>query len=306
MLNLYKKLMMKFKRYLGEMSIMNNIQECTFRVANLNDAYEISKLDIPYNYKNNINLELDYKNNRNFRWIVSELEGKIIGFHRCLIVSGWAFWSGVFIDNAIDDLWLLYKLNLYVFNDLKNIKIKGQFVWIDEKYSKKVTLMEKLGFKKCNNKICRLIYDKKGLERISNSKVINKEDEWINDNGTYYDKINDLLQNSDYYINSIDKPSKEELSNWCILQKNETVLCAINWWVNGDTFEIHHIITKDCKYDITDGIIKILNEIIDENINIVKITIQKNINISLIRLICFKPSGFLDESESIIYKYENS
>jgi hypothetical protein len=256
-----------------------------FSLATIDDLKELNEIDIPYNFKKNISLELSSKNSEHFRWIVKRENNEIIGFHRSLIVSGWGFLSGIFIKKENIDQWLLPKLVAYAINDLKTKGCSGLIAWDDSPPSYKTTILKRYGFSTFPSIINRIIFDREGIERLLNNRQ--EKDNWLNAQKKDIKHIVKLTQMVDSYI-KLSEFKDTEKSLWLVNYKDDRLIAAINYWIHGNTLEIHFSFSEDPSHDITEGIQKLATKVKYENaVQYLKVNLEPERILSFIRLTSF-------------------
>jgi hypothetical protein len=66
----------------------------------------------------------------------------------------------------------------------------------------------------------------------------------------------------------------------------------MNWWIHGDTLEIHFTLSQQPEFDITSGIVHLLSALDNEELSYLKINLEFERKLTLIRLLAFGPKTY--------------
>ncbi|MEK5209702.1 hypothetical protein [Psychrobacillus sp. FSL H8-0510] len=253
---------------------------------------KLKKLNIPFNYKSTIDIELNELNYKKFRWIICEEEGVITGFHRSIIIEGWGFLAGVFISEKNSDPWLLNKLVKYAISDLSHRGCIGVIAWDTHPLSNKTPILIRLGFSQYPFLVYRFIFDINGINSL---RIIPKANQikWRLGNSEDYRNIKSLLNTKSSFIDSLPIKPEGEGDNWVVLQEKNAIIAAINWSVHGNVLEIFFTLSSLIGLDIMDGLQFLVSEVIKNNdIELLKINLEQNRKITLMRLMSCHPKTY--------------
>ncbi|WP_137791897.1 hypothetical protein [Bacillus sp. E(2018)] len=256
-----------------------------FTVATSKDIAELNDLEIPFNFKNNISLELTEENLNRFRWILKRKDSRIVGFHRSFIVSGWGFLSGIFIQRDNTDQWLLPKLVNYAIKDLISNGCSGLIAWDDSPPSYKTDILKRYGFTEYPSCINRLFFNREGIEKLSFTSQQNAG--WSISTERDVKNILLLAKRVSSYIN-LDNLKEVKESFWIVKYHEGNIVAAINYWVHGNTAEVHFSISENVSLDITGGIQALALKVSNiQRIQFLKINLEPERVLTLIRLTSF-------------------
>lgn len=260
-------------------------------VAKKEDIGILKKLNIPYNYKNTIDIELDELNSEKFRWIIYKENGKIIAFHRSIIHKGWGFLAGIFITDKNSDPWLLNKIINYSINDLLNCGCIGLIAWDDIPISSKTPILKRFGFNEYPYPVFRFIFDIKGINTLKASYNQNQA-YWRFSNLSDYPYIQKLLTAESSFIDSLQIESVDCEEGWVVLQEEE-IVAALSWSLHGNVLEIFFSLSCQEGLDIMGGILFLVSQVIENHkIDFLRINLEHSRRITHIRLMSYQPKTY--------------
>ncbi|WP_214803164.1 hypothetical protein [Exiguobacterium sp. ERU656] len=259
-------------------------------IATISDINELKKMDIPFNFKKNIELEINSGSHKSFEWIVAKEKEQIIGFHRTMIVSDIGFLSGIFINDKVESKnpWIAHSLVLYSLESLKKSNIVSLVAWDSDIESHKSKILMKNDFYVSKSLYRRLIFSKNGISSLLNSKL-EPTIKWDIASESDSLSITKLAKNKQEFLAGL-VIKNHEYKNWIVKRINGVVEAAICWWSHGNTLEVHFSISNDPTLDIIDGIINILNLVEKkEELEFFKINLESERLLTMLRLSTYKP-----------------
>lgn len=265
--------------------------EYVYRMATEKDINILQSSDVEFHYIKSIRSEIVGDKASNFLWIIMENESKYCGFARCKKICSWWIMEGLYVDKNMSDIWAAYKLTQYTIYFLQKTKDSGILSWTDSASSGKANIFIKCGFEFFQNRVYRFILYKQSMEKLL-SLGVEENERWSLANCSDYKSIMELSQNGNSFVSNIFIDESDEMVKWLVNKEGNKIVAAVCWWKHDDLLDIHYTLSENANFDCVGGIIKIVQMEYDDSVTMLKINLEPERLISLIKILRIHPSTY--------------